>query len=435
MHILLSFLMILAKMDNPKMALIILRVNANQNYIDNYQQSFDEKLKELKEWCENFPSYPTCEPTKYFEKIIVTRSVSTALQSIPSDIDTVYISANRLSGSVNLNGLPSKMVVTLTISSVGTTSLLEDYPSNFFDTFVKTMVQVSYNGSMQSQIALANAFSSHERKTKAKYENEVDLYGKIDSKVSFLIVMGFMVNIVGHDLNCENVYFSSCSFGYTNYGIKTKYLIADPTTSKSITYEDGINVVSQYCILDTDEDYSFRVSYKDSQWVLGRAYLSGSYMDVTTVTYNMADKFCLITYGISLNVFKDSSELSYPKPLNVTIMEEIKNNRPYLSDEKKKFVITESAWGSSKKPEISVVYDKKTITVEMSGKELDDKDDEEDDEKLIKNICIAAIVVACVIAIVVVIVVIVCVRKKKMMKNAEKDSIGENSPDQTNEDI
>lgn len=101
---------------------------------------------------------------------------STALQSIPSDIDTVYISANRLSGAINLNGLPSKMVVTLTISSIGTTSLLEDYPSNFFDAFVKTMVQVSYNGSMQSQIALANAFSSHERKTKAKYENEVDLY-------------------------------------------------------------------------------------------------------------------------------------------------------------------------------------------------------------------------------------------------------------------
>ena len=99
--------------------------------------------------------------------------------------------------------------------------------------------------------------------------------------------MGFMVNIVGHDLNCENVYFSSCSFGYTKYGIKTKYLIADPTTSKSITYEDGINVVSQYCILDTDEEYSFRVSYKDSQWVLGRAYLSGSYTDVTQVTYNM----------------------------------------------------------------------------------------------------------------------------------------------------
>lgn len=335
MHILLSFLMILAKMDNPKMALIVYRINENAGSISSIQHSFDQKLEELKEWCEKYPSYSTCEPTKYFEKIIVTTNVNSALQKLPSNIDSVYISAYRLKGSVSLNGLPNKMVVTLTRGQIFVNSLLEDNPSNFFDLFVKTMVQISYNGSMQSQIALANAFSSNERNPKATYENEIDLYGNINSKVSFLIVIGFMINIIGDNLNCENAYFSSCTFGYSNYGIRTKYLIADPMTSKYITYEDGVNVVSQYCILDIYEDYKFRVSYRNSKWVLGGDYFSDSYLDIAEVTYNMADKFCFITYGVSLDVYKYSSEITDPKPLNITIMEDIKIDKPLLSDEKK----------------------------------------------------------------------------------------------------
>ena len=433
MNIILFFFIIIARIKSQKMALVILARGSSQDSINTMQYSLDNELKEKIEFCKDRPQYPTCIPAMYIQKIIVTSNINSALGNIPDNVDSVFISANRITGSINLNLLPSKMDVTISRTSFSST-LLESNPSDFFDTFINKMSQVSYNGSIESQVTLANALSSSKRNPKAKYENEIDLPGNINNKVSFLIIIGFSINIIGSSLNCENAYFSSCTFGVTDYGIITKYLIVDPYTSKYITYEDGLNKVSQYCIYRPDEDCSFRISYTSTQWVLKETYFIDSYNDVAKVSYKMADKFCLITYGKALDIHRDFDTIGEIKPINVTIMETININQPIL--EKKNFVITVTGWGSTQKPKIDVIFDKNDVTVEQDGKTLDgDGKDEDDDEKLIKNICIAAIVVACVIVIVVVIVVVVCVVKKKKMKNAQKDSIGEDSPDQENENI
>lgn len=440
------------------------------------QQMYDD-FEEWKKQCQSNPALEDCEMSNYDMQFSNGKDMNKFISSFSEKTTDIYLMVFGFNGEIDFNGLKTKKNVTLL-------GYPEDGESNecslIFDEstqdqkvkgnkgrmLIKKILKDIKNArtlSLKPKLAKTDSKTkpnelSNKRSTK---EIKIQLVGNIRDKVPFLVLFYGNYEIVKSDLNCENVYIVMISLLKGPYKIKSNHFLqkyyseTDDGESQKLT-SDHIQVGEYSMVFEDDYSYiaeNIRISCHDTyaKILYGQESM---YIDLGfTFSYDMMDKFGLVTVSKNIDIYKSDETISQVKNINITILpyvnipgsieeeeegggSEVNNHQSLLAKEVIK--ITETNWENSNiKPNITFILDKEIYEIDKSeiktlivdeksfdevSKEDNNKNDNNKDEntkgnddKKDKNKTgmIVGIVVACVVVVVVVVVVIVVVLKKK----------------------
>ena len=453
---------------------------------DRVIQQMNDDFEEWKKQCQSNPTHEDCEMSNYDAQLSNGKDMNKFISSFSEKTTDLYLMVIGFNGEIDFSGLKTKKNVTLLGypeegESNECSLILEEstqdqkVKGNKGRMSIKKILKDIKNArtlSLKPKLAKTDSKTksnelSNKRSTK---EIKIQLVGNIRDKVPFLVLFYGNYEIVKSDLNCENVYIVMISLLKGPYKIKSDHFLqryyneTNDGESQKLT-SDHIQVGEYSMVFEDDYSYiaeNVRISCHDTfaKILYGQEYIDLGF----TFSYDMMDKFGLVTFSKNINIYKSDETISQVKNINITILpyvnipgdaeeeeeggggSEVNNHQSLLAKEVIK--ITETNWENSNiKPNITFTLDKEIYEIDKSeiktlivdeksfdevSKEDNNKDDNNkddnnkddnnkdesakgNDDKKDKNKTgmIVGIVVACVVVVVVVVVVIVVVLKKK----------------------
>ena len=365
-------LLALSAINYPKFYVIYADTTFDSQSIPTFEQLYNDYLTHFREGCQALTGEEKEFCLAYVDaftgvKATNSKDINTALTKVPSNNEFLLIVGDTLTSTINFAYLPKQMRVFL----YGNSALPNSQSSkNIVEDIAEKFKAASFDRSKNGAFRLAKAFKSGKKSTKATLP-VFPIYGKIQSRVSFLTVIGAELKIASGVLNCHSLFLSEGSkFSSSSARCNTTFFIADESSQKMIMESKTNLVISeQYGIFFDEYDYTeehFLISYESDRWEVYSNDGTSTTFKTTGlyVPYSNHKAFNLITEAYNFDIHLNYDSLVNPKQVNITVTETINMAQlPELVAEPTVHITSSGKWQNVKNLPIQVITTDYTLDV------------------------------------------------------------------------